>query len=765
MIYLTFLLIGFLGTYTMGMSERATEKNRIGSIKGQLKDSDTRAPLAAALVSVKGTAIKTLTNEDGNFSIPGIAVGSYTLVFTYPRFAPLTKPDIIVKSNRITFIDVKMALIPLASEEVTVTAGYFPRTPSTPKSKVNFSHEDIRRTAGAAGDVSRVMLVLPGVSKIGDFFNSLVVRGGNPAENTFYIDNIEITNINHFPVQGSSGGPIGLLNLDFIEDVDFYLGGFSAIYGDRLSSIMDIRFREGNRDEFDIQLDLNMGGFGAVMEGPLPGKGSWIFSARKSYLDLLVDAIGTGVAPRYSDAQGKLVFDLSPKSKISFLGVLGIDHITFSREDQLERGDPEFGTSDNREYTLGLNWFQIWNDKGYSNTSISHSFTKYENLFHETASEDLFLDNISNDQSFTFRNVNHYTFNHHNKVEFGMEIKHLRSDYDYRVGERFDFFGHFVPEVHIRSKVNATKSSGFINYRLSVLKPFTVTLGLRADYFSYNKNFHLSPRFTVTAKPDDKISIYGSAGIFYQNLPLILLCQQEANRELKDLKAYHYSLGMTYLLTASTQLTLEVYDKEYRNFPVDPAQGTLFISDSFQYERVFFQHDILLDTGKAYSRGIEFILQKKLRSKIYGMISGSLFRTRYKDFYGQWRDRLFDNRYNFAVQGGYKPNKKWEFSIRWIIAGGIPYTPYNIDASEAVNSGILDRGRIQAERLGAYNSLNLRTDRRFYFKKSNLIVFLSIWNVYNRKNVARLFWNNLERKPDQLYSWGFLPIAGLEFEF
>jgi hypothetical protein len=147
------------------------------------------------------------------------------------------------------------------------------------------------------------------------------------------------------------------------------------------------------------------------------------------------------------------------------------------------------------------------------------------------------------------------------------------------------------------------------------------------------------------------------------------------------------------------------------------------------------------------------------------MISGSFYRARYRDYPGQWRDRLFDSRYNLAVQGGYKPGKKWEFSIRWLIAGGIPYTPYDIAASKAVNHGLLDLDRIQAERLAAYHSLNLRVDRRFYFRKSNLIIFLSLWNIYDRKNVGRMFWNTLENKPDEQYSWGFLPIAGVEFEF
>ena len=197
-------------------------------------------------------------------------------------------------------------------------------------------------------------------------------------ENSFFIDNIEIPNINHFPSWGSTGGPIGLLNVDFIQDVNFYSGGFSSVYGDRLSSVMDIQFRDGNRDEHDIQFDLNMGGVGMISEGPLlNGKGSWMFSARKSYLDLLVDAIGAGVVPKYSDLQGKIVLDISPKNKLTILGLAGFDKYESDKEDSLEAGDPGYGYFHSREYTVGMNWFSLWSKNGYSNTSISHSYVKF----------------------------------------------------------------------------------------------------------------------------------------------------------------------------------------------------------------------------------------------------------------------------------------------------------------------------------------------------------------------------------------------------
>lgn len=256
------------------------------------------------------------TGTSGEFVINNVPVGSYSLLFSYIGYEPVAKADVIVKSQRITFVDAELKLSSVEMKGVVVRPGYFAEAEDQSTSVIGFSREEIRRAPGSAGDVSRIVFGLPAVAKVSDTKNSLIVRGGGPTENGFYIDNIEIPNINHFPEQGSSGGPIGMLNVDFIGDVNFHTGSFSTVYGDKLSSIMDISFRKGNQDELDAQIDMSFAGFGAIAEGALPdGSGSWFFSARRSFLDLIVKAIGEDETslPQYSDLQGKLFFDLSPR--------------------------------------------------------------------------------------------------------------------------------------------------------------------------------------------------------------------------------------------------------------------------------------------------------------------------------------------------------------------------------------------------------------------------------------------------------------------
>ncbi len=174
---------------------------------------------------------------------------------------------------------------------ITVNAAYFPQSQDEASGVHNFTGEEIRRAPGSAGDINRILFSLPSVGKVNDLTTNLVVRGGSPNETGYLIDNIEIPNINHYPTQGSSGGALALLNVDLIQDVEFSTGGLSAAYGDRLSGVLDVSLREGNRNEFDGQLDFNMSGAGAIFEGPLGSdRGSWLVSARRSFLDLMIDS-------------------------------------------------------------------------------------------------------------------------------------------------------------------------------------------------------------------------------------------------------------------------------------------------------------------------------------------------------------------------------------------------------------------------------------------------------------------------------------------
>jgi hypothetical protein len=172
-----------------------------------------------------------------------------------------------------------------------------------------------------------------------------------------------------------------------------------------------------------------------------------------------------------------------------------------------------------------------------------------------------------------------------------------------------------------------------------------------------------------------------------------------------------------------------------------------------------------VDEGRASSRGVEVLVQKRLTETFYGSAGGSWFRSRYRDLEGQWRNRAWDNRWVATLVGGYRPSHAWEISGRWSAAGGVPYTPFDITASTTLNSGVIDTNSINASRHPAYHSLNLRVDHRTVLRGSSITTFLSVWNVYNRENVSQFYWNEVEVRPDTINQWGIFPVIGLEWRF
>lgn len=734
-----------------------------GSIQGQILDAETQTPLAGANIIVENTIYGAASDLAGNFNIPKIPVGTYVIRIQYIGYKSLMKPDIIVKSGRITQVMTKLEMAALETEAITVTAGYFTESDNQPVSAVNFSYEEIRRAPGSAGDVSRILMSLPSVAKVNDQSNQLIVRGGNPVENTFFVDNIEIPNINHFPDQGTSSGPIGLINVDFIQDVNFYTGGFSSVYGDKLSAVMDMSFREGNRQEFDGQFDFNMAGFGGVFESPLGQKGSWMISARRSYLDLVVDMfeVGSTVAPRYGDYQGKVVYDLNPSHKLMFLGIFGDDHNNPDRETGLENQMSHYGNQDVYFRTLGMNWRALWGKSGYSNTSFSWTSQKYDEDFYRTSTGAHEIMNNACEQSWKFRNVNHLRLNTHHSLEFGLDVKHLVSDFNNFYADSTGSYGEIVGAVQIKDDIEADKAGTFMNWIWQPHPEWTTTLGCRTDYFSHNDGWTVSPRMSVSFQMTERTSSSASAGLFHQNLPLLLLAQMKNGKALQNPEAMHFIFGIEHLLTADTRLTLEGYYKKYDHFPLDKNQPLLFPID----EKYIQNFGEMTDEGKAKSWGVEVMIQKKLAKNIYGLMSASWFRSQYLDGTNTWRNRRFDNRFVFSAEGGYKPGRSWEFSLRWIYAGGAPMTPVDEALSALVRQTVFDDSKIYSERYPDYHSLNLRVDRRFNFKRTNLILYLSAWNAYNQKNIAEYYWNDEEQKTDKIYQWLMLPIFGVEYEF
>jgi len=232
-----------------------------GKIVGEVIDHDAKQPIPGAVIEVVNTNIFTAADANGNFVIENLVPKTYHLKISAPYYVLTYKTDINVSEIQSSKVHVELKLASYETEEVVVSSGkYFDKPHDLSTSTNSLSSEEIRRAPGAVEDLNRMVQTLPGVTTATDSRNDLIVRGGSPIENFIMVEGIEVPNINHFGTQGASGGPIGMINVDFLNDVTFSAGGFPAKYGDRLSSIMDVQYRNGDKNNFNGKLDIGIAG-------------------------------------------------------------------------------------------------------------------------------------------------------------------------------------------------------------------------------------------------------------------------------------------------------------------------------------------------------------------------------------------------------------------------------------------------------------------------------------------------------------------------
>ncbi len=744
---------------------QSEKKSSTGTIRGKVVDIQTRAPIEGVSVLIAESKIGTATDKEGEFILQNIKIGTMILLFRSVAYESIAMPDVVVKPKRTVYVEAELHPAILKLKGMVVRTDYFTAAGEKGGSNVSFSNEEIRRSPGSIGDITRIMRVLPNISKVNDLFNVLLVRGGSAVENGFYLDNIEIPNINHFPLRNSTGGPINLINVDFLKNANFSAGGFPAMYGDHLSSVMDLQSREGNRTEFNGQAALDLAGFSLAGEGPLrKNRGSWLLSLRRSSIDMLAHAFGYKIVPNYSDMQWKVTYDISKSNSLAFVGVAGIDHFDITRDEAIKE-DLDWGTWKGYEYSAGVNWRTLWGEHGYANTSISVQAKRLNNIFYWIYRSGPQNDNNSLETAYQFRNVSSWLINKHHYVQFGIDAKYLTCRYDYFSDRQYDPLGGVIPVIKVKARAETYKTGLFISETMRLLRRFSLTMGYRYDYFRYNRHSRISPRYLFEWTISPVLSLDAAYGVYYQTLPLDLLIQFASHRYLKEPEARHYIVGVGYNLTEDTRLRMEGYYKSYRNIPLDPNQPQLYILDEILYCDYPSDHPVLKDEGRAESYGLELTLQKKMASGIYGLASLALSRSRYRDLNGDWRKRVVDNGILCGFEGGYRPNDNWELSLRWIYAGGPPYTPLDEALSRQNAATVLDRHRVNTLNYPAYHSLNVRIDRHFNFHGSNLILYASVWNLYNRRNILSYSWDGDGNCIDENYQLGFLPIVGIKYEF
>lgn len=739
----------------------------VGSLTGTVTEQNTLKPISGASVQLlNGQTI--LTDTAGRFSFARVAVGSYTLFVTAIGYKEAQLYNFNITSGNEATVNIDLETLSRQLAGVTVQSSRRTARAATlesPLSVQRLTTEEIRSNPGGNFDISKVIQSLPGVGgtagSVGSFRNDIIIRGGAANENVFYLDGIEVPVINHFATQGSAGGPAGILNVSFIEDVKLASSAFEARYDNALSSVFQFRQKTGNPNKVQGNFRVSATEVAATLEGPLKReKTTFLASVRRSYLQFLFQAIDLPIRPNYWDFQYKVTHRLSAKTTLTFLGLGAIDEFSFA---QPKSATPEKlyilnsnPTTQQWNYTVGaVLRSQLTN--GYLSIALSRNMLNN--------SQDKFEDNRAPKES--ERTLKIRSQETENKLR--VEVNKSNNGWQWSYGGMTQFVDYNNNTFNnIRKELRDTGGTILqpaVTIRFSSpLQPFWrfgafvqagkrffrdrlgISAGMRTDGNTFTENGMdfsktLSPRIGLSYVLADRWTWNASVGRYYKIPPYTILGFADnngslVNKSTRYIRSDHYVTGFEFLPSPALRFTLEGFYKRYAQVPVSVRNGISLSNLGGDFN--VLGNEAVTSTGKGNAYGFEAFAQQKLTKRLFGILSYTYFKSRYSGADGRVVASAWENTHLLSITTGYKLGRNWELGVKFRYQGGVPNTPFDEAASRlnylSVGTGILDYTRLNTLRLKAFHASDLRLDKKWNFKKLTLDVFIDLQNWYLASN-------------------------------
>lgn len=730
-------------------------------IKGVVIDKSTRQPLEFVNVLVVGLGIGASTDANGNFLITQVPPGIYRLQASFLGYKTELTPEYRV--NHVTpYVQIELEEENASLNEVVVTASPFQKVPESPVSLRVIGLQEIEKAPGANRDISKVVQNYPGVafSPIG-YRNDLIVRGGGPSENRFYLDGVEIPNINHFSTQGASGGPVGLIDADLIRSVKFYSGAFPADKGNALSSVLDFSLRDGDMERNSLKATLGASEVSLSSNGHIGNKTSYLVSVRQSYLQALFKILGLPFLPAYTDASFKIKTRFDSHNELTLLGLGGIDRMKLNLG--IEGEDAEYMLSylpeiNQETYTVG-GMYRHYSQRHVQSIVLSQSYLNNRNVKYrdndESSEENLTLRLGSIEQETKLRMENTSSWSVW-KVKAGFDLNYSR----YKSNEYRKVFANALREYDYHTDLSLWRWGMFASVDYAAPdKSFTASMGVRTDGNNYSDKMkelwrQLSPRLSVSYRLIEGLTLSGHVGLYYQ-LPSYTALGfkgeegEYVNRHLDYISVSQESLGLSWTPNENMELSVEGFYKLYGHMPFSLSDQIPLSCKGNDYGTI--GNEALSSEAKGRSYGVELMFKWLLTQKLNLSSSLTIFKSEFKDGeQGSYVPSAWDNRFILNMSGTYNFPKHWSLGAKVSCIGGSPYTPYDVEKSSLVEAwnvqgrAYYDYSRYNQERLPVFGQLDVRVDKTFYLKKCMLGFYLDIQNI----TASKL------RQPDALMSTG-----------
>lgn len=729
----------------------------MGTITGVVKDKNTQEELIGVVIKLIGKdTTNALTDENGSFSMK-TPVGRYNLETYYIGYNAYTLFNINISSGSAQVLQIDLDSQSQDFQEVVVSAGKLARATDmyTPLATQKLTSEEIKSNPGGNFDVSKVIQVLPGVAGgTTPNRNDIIVRGGGPSENVYYLDGIEIPVLNHFQTQGASGGATGILNVSFIQDVQLTSSAFNSKYDNALASTFVIKQRNGNPDKLSGNLRLSGTEFAAMLEGPLGKKTTFMASARRSYLQFLFQLLDLPIRPDYYDFQYKVNHKINSKTELNFIGLGAIDNFKLATPKESDANNEYINRANplikQWNYTVGATLKRLVND-GYFTVALSRNMffngaDRYPNNAEKTGNKLFSLSSHETENKLRFE-MNKYQKGW--KYNYGIDVQYVKYDADIFNTVQEELKDSTGTVIHPAITFNSSTAIHFFKFGLfgQVAKYFfndkvLVSAGARADMNTFTKDGlnplrTISPRLSASYLFNDKWNVSASVGSYYKLPVYTMLGYKDANGELvnKDIKytnSIHYTVGTQFLPRNDLRFTLEAFYKDYRDYPVSLTNGISYANIGTDFAAVGSDNFSTVGRGRVY--GMEFYVQQKLIKNLFYVASATVYKSEFSGVDGKFSPSTWDYGFVVSTTFSYKFKKNWDIGLKYRIAGGQPYTPFDVGASTAsylaTGVGSYDYAQLNTQRLPFFQQLDLRVDKKFNFKKFSLNLFVDFQNIF-----------------------------------
>jgi len=721
-------------------------------IRGRVYDQKNNEPMPFVNVIVMGTDIGAATDLDGNFLITGLEPGFYTLMASFIGYQLAYSEEVEVNNAKSVFIEIALEQQAIEFQEVEVRPSAFKKIKESPLSVQKIQVSDIEKAPGANRDISKVIQSFPGVGSTVSFRNDVIVRGGGPSESRFYLDGIEVPTLNHFATQGASGGPVGIINPDFIQSVDYYSGAFPANRGNALSGVFDFTQKEGNKDRSNRRAVIGASELALTMDGPVGEKSTYLFSVRRSYLQFLFDAIGLPFLPTFNDYQVKWQTDFDTKNRLVIvsLGALDNNRLNTSIEEPDEEQQyilnylPE---TDQWNYMIGAAYTHF-RGKSFQTYVLSRNMLNnesYKYLNNDASSEDNKIqDYVSQEIENKFRFENTFRDRGY-RVNFGLNFEYAK--YNNQTYQKI-FVSNQLAEKRYETDLKFFKWGLFGQVTKSFLRDkLSLSVGLRSDANNYSNSMsnlldQLSPRFSASYVLTKDLNLNFNTGRYYQLPPYTSLGYRDTtgvlvNKEnnLKYILADHIIGGFEYIINRDSRVTLEGFYKDYKDYPFSVVDSISLANKGGDFGAIGDEEVTSTSQGRAY--GFEISGRYTFWENMRTIFAYTYVRSEFEDYQGKLIPSSWDSKHLLTITASKPFDKGWQAGFRWRYVGGLPYTPYDVERSELVQAWdtqgrpFWDFSRYNALRLNQFMQLDIRVDKRFFFSKWSLLVYVDIQNALN----------------------------------